>query len=1162
MIFLNLISHGLLAYGSKQLFRIMKLTIIIITLFLMQVSAAGLAQKVTLQRNNASLRSIFTEIRRQTGYNVIYQTNQLRRANLVNVNVENASLEYTLNQILAGQRLSFIIKDKAIVIKKSEIPFLYESTDQFKFIRVKGKVTDEKGQPVPGVTVLVKGSNKGAGTDVNGVFTIDVPTNGILVISSVGYKTQEINVGTSTELNIVLKESPEELGELVVVGYGTQKKLNLTGALTSVNMDEVLGNRPVSTTATLLQAAAPGLTVNISSGEPGAGASFNVRGATDISTTGSTINDGSPLILVDNVPFNGTLNLLDPNDIENVTVLKDAGSAAIYGGRSAYGVILITTKKGVKNQKAQFNYSNNVTFVAAQNLPKKATPLQTVQSFKDMGTAGYWSGQNVDIWLGLLNEYAANPAKYPDGYTFVNKIRYPLSQTDAIANLLGNNAVQQMHNLSINGGSDKNTYRISVGLVDEPGIIAPETKQDYYKRYNAKSFISSDIAPWFTAQFDAAYYKSTKKSPSSPDQFGQASNLPSYVSMRDTITATNGTRGVNGTPKNLIALSAPTVTDLDDIRMTGRTIFKPVKDLVLTAEYTFDNLRTNQESYDKKYSYINVSNFQLSNGGTGVYQLTDGVTYYKALNVYGNYTKSLGSHNLALVLGLNKESNSFKQNSAQRDGMIAGDFPSLAQATGPITATNSLEEYSLSGYFGRFNYDYKGKYLFEFNGRYDGSSKFPDGHRWGFFPSASAGWRISEESFLKSLKPVLNDFKVRASLGEVGNQNIAPYQFVAVMTGYNPQWLNGTTALLNSLNPPGLISSTFTWAKVRTLDFGADFGFIGNRLTGSFDWYKRDTKDILATGEIPLPAVLGTGAPLQNTAAVASKGYELQLNWKDKIGSVGYRIGVNIYDYKSTVTKFSGNSAGLLNKYYEGQRSGEIWGYTTDRLYTVDDFVTGSLNQNLTGGTLKPGVVKFQGQNPNPGDVMFKDLNNDGIIFSGKGTLADPGDRRIIGNSTPRYQYGINGGLNWKGFDFSFVITGVGKQDLWLANPLTLPNNYAFGTIYAHQLDYWTATHPNAFFGRIYDQAAGNQSFNQTLQSKYLLNGAYLKIKNLSLAYNLPAEWLKKIHLNKAAIFYSIENAYTFHHLPKGLDPSVQGRQYGLGYPFMRMSSIGVNLSF
>jgi len=1142
----------------------MKLTTFLLIVTCLHLSAKVYSQRIHLSETNAKLSSVIKSIEKQSGYQFFYDSKLLRPEAKITIRIAGASLQETLQQVLKGRALTFFIVDETIILKHKEEtavpgPFI-------TFDRVAGRVTDIQGIAIPGVTVKVKNTSGGAVTDSEGKYQVTAKKGDVLIFSFIGYEVKEVTYTGQGNIDVMLSIASVEMNELVIVGYGTQKKLNLTGAINTVKMDEVLGNRPVSTTATLLQGAAPGLRVNISSGEPGAGADFNIRGATDIGTSGRNINAGSPLILVDNVPFNGPLNLIDPNDIENVTVLKDAGSAAIYGGRSAYGVILITTKKGTKNQKTQLNYTNNITFASPQNLPEKPTPLQTVQSYKDMGAAAYWTGQNVDTWLGLLNDYLANPSKYPEGYAFVNKIRYPLVQTDPIGDLLGNRAVQQMHNFSVSGGSEKSTFRISAGLVNEPGIIAPDTKQDNYKRYNAKSFLSTDVTSWFTAQVDVGYYKSTKKGPVSPDQFGQAANLPSYVSMKDTITATNGTSGINGTPRNIIGLGAPTVNDVDDIRLTGRTIFKPLKGLTLTGEYTFDNLRRNEEFYNKKVSFVNTSNFQLSNGGTGVYRLTDESTSYNALNIYGNYLKSIGDHNFGLMFGLNQESNSFKSNQAQRDGMISAEFPSLSQATGPVTATNALSEYSLRGYFGRFNYDYKGKYLLEFNGRYDGSSKFPDGHRWGFFPSASAGWRISEENFAKGIKTVLNDFKIRGSFGEVGNQNIDPYQFIAVMGGFNPGWLNGTTALLTTLNPPGLISSNFTWATVRTLDLGFDFALFSNKLSGSFDWYKRDTKDILSVGEIPLPSVLGTGAPLQNTAAVRSKGFEIQLNWKDKIGNVDYRIAVNLYDTKGTVTKFDGNSAGVLSKYYVGQSTGEIWGYTSDRLYTTDDFVAGSLNQNLTGGTLKPGIVKFQGQNPNPGDMMYKDMNGDGVIFSGAGTLSDPGDRRVIGNSTPRYQYGLNGGVSWKGFDFSFVITGVGKQDSWLLgadpNPLVLPNQYAFGTIYAHQLNYWTASRTDAFYARIYDQAAGNQSFNQQVQTRYLLNAAYLKIKNLSLSYSLPADWLKKIRLSKLSVFYSIENPFTFDHLPKGLDPSVLGRQYGLGYPFMRMSSIGANLSF
>lgn len=796
------------------------------------------------------------------------------------------------------------------------------------------------------------------------------------------------------------------------------------------------------------------------------------------------------------------------------------------------------------------------------NLPVKASAPDFLQSLKDMGTTGYWSGQNVDTWIELYNEYQTNPAKYPGGIATVGSANYALVENDVLKQLLGSNVPQFQNNFSLSGGSEKNTYRISLGTVNENGIIAPESHSDKYKRYNVKSVVSSDVTNWFTAQLDAGYFNSLQSSPFN-NGFADAVNFPVLVPVTSTLTSATGVVGINGTPENIVLNGGNTSNQNSDIRLTGRGILKPLTGLTITGEYTYDNLTNDQESYNKLINVVKPTNFQVqSNNGTGIYQQYKAVTAYKAINIFANYAKSFADHNFSILGGYNQEENTIRSTTVGRNGMIAINLPSLSQGTGPISTEDGFSSYALQGYFGRLNYDYKSKYLMQLNGRYDGSSNFPESQRFGFFPSGSIGWMVSEEAFMKKLMPGINELKLRASLGQVGNQNITPYSYLATLNNAQPQWLNGTGSYLTSLTTPGIISSGFTWEKVQTLDYGVDITLFSRRLTGSFDWYQRDTKDILAAGAIPLPAVLGTGAPLQNTASLRSTGYEIQLNWAAKIGeNLTYRIGANLYDYTAKVTKFEGNPTNLLSTYYVGQQIGEIWGYTTERFYTTDDFVEGSLNANLQNGTLKPGITKTQGENPNPGDIKFVDLNGDGEVNPGAGTKENPGDRTIIGNNAARYQFGFNGGISYKNFDFNFVLRGVAKRDMWLANVLTFPNSYAFGPVYAHQLNYWTPARTDAFYGRIYDQAAGNQNFNQSVQTKYMNKGSYLQVSNLSLAYSAPKSLISKAYISSLRVFCSVENPFMFSHLPDGLDPSLSDMGYGMGYPYLRKVSFGVNLT-
>jgi TonB-linked SusC/RagA family outer membrane protein len=1026
--------------------------------------------------------------------------------------------------------------------------------------KVSGKVVDDQNLPVIGAGVKIKGSTTATTTDVNGSYQISALPSDVLQFTFIGYTAQERTVGNNSTINVTIPLEVSSLNEVVVVGYGTQKKANLTGAVTTVKVDEVLGNRPVSTTGALLQGVVPGLKVNIGSGAPGASKSLNIRGATDISATGgSDINSSAPLVLVDNVPFNGPLNLLDPNDIESVSVLKDAGSAAIYGARSAFGVILITTKKGNKNQAPKLNYSNNLTISTPSELPQKATVLQTIQSYKDMGTTGYVGGQDVDTWLDLYKQYQANPAAYPLGYAMINSVRYPLATTDNIKDLLGDNAKQYMHNFSVSGGADKTTYRFSAGTVSENGIIVPDSKQDFYKRYNLKSFITTDVRKWLTVQLDAAFFSSNKSYPSRPG-FANAASYAPYTPTDDSLEV-NGITYINGSPRMLVQETNANTTRIDDTRLTGRILASPLAGLKITGEYTFDNLRSLGTEYSKVLTAVNTRRYSVETSGDGTFGKTHEKTDYTALNLFANYDKSFGNHNFSLMTGYNQEESLAEVEALSRDGVISANYPSISQAAGTlITIDDGYSEYAVQGAFGRLNYNYKEKYLLSFTGRVDASSRFPKGHRSGFFPSFSAGWSLDKESFMEWSSGWLNQFKPRFGFGSVGNQNIGLYQFLPTMNATIPSWLVGQSQVV-SLSTPGLISSDFTWANIQTTNIGLDIAVLKNRLSANFDWFKRETKDLLYEG-IQLPAALGTDAPLQNVAALASRGFELQVNWQDKIGKVSYRLAGNLADFRSKITDIK-NEAGLLSQYYVGQELGEIWGYTTDRLFTVDDFVPGTLDANLRGGTLKPGIAAREGQLPNPGDVKFADLNDDGIVNAGNSTLSNLGDRRIIGNDAPRYQYGLLGGVTWKNLDFSFNITGVAKQDIWRANMLTFPNYYAFGTIYAHQLNYWSPSNQNSFWGRTYDQAGGNQSTNESIQTKYMLNGAHLRVRNLTLAYTLPKRITEKVLIDRFQTFFSIENAFTFDKLPKGLDPDITANgQQGYEYPFMRLYSLGVNLSF
>ena len=1121
--FVGSMFSGLYAYGQNKLF--------------------------SVKVENVSLKEAIETIKQNSDYTFLIRNNDINLARKVSVNVSNGTVEQMLHQMLAGTDISYEINGNRIIVFRSTA--LQQSGSQV--FPLKGKVTDSKGEGIIGANVKVLSSSTGTITDIDGNFILDVRIGDRLIISYIGYATQEVEVKDNQPLRVTLQEDSRMIDEVVVVGYGVQKKANLTGAVSSVKMDEVLGNRPVVSVSNALMGAMPGLQVTGTSGQPGSELSFNIRGT-------NSINGGSPLVLVDNVEMD--INMLDPNDIESVSVLKDAAASAIYGARAAFGVILVTTKKGTEAKRLSINYSNNFSFSTPMNMPQKANPMQTVQAYKDMGWNGtYRTGEDIDTWLGFLQEYQENPGKYPEGYAEVDGMRYQLAETDLFDDML-ETGFQQTHNLAVSGGTKGLSYRMSAGMVSQDGVMA--TNKDRFKRYNISSYIRSDVYSWITPELDIKYTNISSSVPNSSAAYGiwgAAVAFPSYFPLGEVAMEDGSYLPVNS-PRNQIILGAPTLNERDNIRIFGKVTITPFEDLKIIGEYTYNRKDNEKTENINKFDYANGnSNFSRETSTpNSSYSIGRGTTDYTAFNFYGTYNKTFGKHELSVMGGFNQESYSYHYVWAKRLDMINEDLPSLSQGTGEYENSESFEEYKVRGLFYRINYDYAGKYLIETNGRYDGSSKFPSDSRFGFFPSVSAGWRISEEPFMEWSDSFLSNLKLRGSWGNIGNQSVNPYQFVPAMSASQPNWVVGTTRP-TTLTPPALVSNSFTWEKVSTLDFGFDMGLFDNRLNMTFDWYRRDTKGMLAPG-MELPGVLGADAPTQNTADLRSKGWEISIDWNDRIGDWHYYLGFNLYDSRTHITKYNNESQLLGDKYYrEGMELGEIWGYDTDRLYTVDDFVDGSLQNDLTGGTLKPGIPKVDGYNPNPGDVLYVDHDGSGIIDNGDNTALNPGDMRVIGNNTRRYQYGIRGGVDWKGIAFSFVLQGVGKRDLWLMNELFYPQYDAYSTIFDTQLNYWTPERTDSYFPRLYTLSAGNTSANRMTQTRFLQNGAYLTVRNITLSYTLPKHWLTPWGVQGLSVFFSGENLFTFDHLPKGLDPERSATTRGFDYPYMRQYSFGINLT-
>ena len=1060
---------------------------------------------------------------------------------------------------------------------------------------VTGTVKDESGIPLSGATVTVKGTTRGTSADFDGNYSILVNENDVIIISYIGYLTQEFTAKGKTTIDAVLIEDVSTLEEVVVVGFGTQKKENVSGATTFVKMDEIIGDRPIVNAAESLQGVASGLQVTNTSGQPGANSvGINIRGFT-------SINGGSPLVLINNVE--GSLEDLNPRDIESISVLKDAAASSIYGARAAFGVILITTKKAKRNQKVRFTYDATTSISTTADLPQKATTREFIEALNEWGVRDYFAGQNVEDWLGYLNLYdtdrsqlnlisdPVNGTTYPIHFDTANSQYYPLADSNLIDEFLNNFGHSTIHNFTVSGGAEKVAYRLSAGYTFEDGIMV--TNQDNFKKYNINSSVSADIAPNLESTTNILYRSSVQTRPMA--SYSQAIQLRMFDPT--------GWLDIDGeafpvdTPGNLVRYREPSKRYIDNTRLYQQLKWEPVNNLTLIGEYT----------YEKDL----VSNFTVNNGrrfarahlftvnGTAEDEIRNSSvarsknqTVYNALNLYAKYQLSLGDHNFNVLAGLNREEENFESFSASRNGLIDITTPTFELAEGDnIDISEAFYDWSIVGYFGRLNYNYKERYFAEANFRYDGSSIFAEGDRFVELPSFSLAWNIAKEPFMKNVD-FISILKPRFSWGEIGNQIATNpltggrdyYPFNPGYESFFASWINLNSDLRYlTFEPAQLISAGLTWEEIVSTNIGLDLTMFKNRLDTSFEVYRRETLGMLREGE-PLPGILGTGAPFQNVADLETTGWEVTVGWKDRIGDFRYNINVNVFDNVAEITKFD-NPGGLISQFREGARIGDIWGYVTDGYYTVDDFVPGTLNADLSGPDreLKPGVPTFIGQTPYPGDVKYKDLDGDGFIAAGNSTViteldsqgnpiknsdgvitTGAGDRKVIGNSRKRYQFGVNGSASYKGFDFSFVLSGVGKQDSWRNSDLIWPYPSVFDNIYKHQLDYWTPDNQDAFYPRIYgDPNNGNTDSNygrnRRVQTKYLSDESYLRIQNITFGYSLDSKFLDKLKVDKFRIFLSGNNIHTFDKLPKGLEPD-QGSN-GV-YPIMTQYSLGLNLSF
>ena len=1020
-----------------------------------------------------------------------------------------------------------------------------------------GVVTDTTGETVIGASVVVKGTTNGTITGLDGDFSLSGVTKGsILVVSFVGYQNTEVK-WNGQPLTIVLKEDTKVLDEVVVVGYGTQKKANLSGAVAAVD-GKVLQDRPITNIGQGLQGVVPNLNITMNNGgAPGATSSFNIRGNT-------SLNGGSPLVLVDNVQMDA--NLVNPDDIESISVLKDAASASIYGARAAYGVILITTKKGKKSDKPTVSLSATgywqspaLTFHNVNSMQYLTMMDEAYQN--DGGSGHYFKSQVYQYAEDYFNGKYDSPVFFDTAY---DTYKYGYCGNTDWWDELYKTSFSQIYTANISGGNDRTTYYASVSMNDQGGIL--KAGDDKYNKCNANVNISSNITKWLNVSAKIAHTYTDELHPTGGTTAMNStaySGLSSYSGMMKgdlsplmPVKHPDGHYAGQGSYTNPVAImeqGGNAQYKQNDLWMTGAVKITPIKGLVINADYTWNFYgKSSNQHVQNFYDYTAVpgtENYYPWTNPSSV-TVTNNDDYYNAFNAFAEYTFSLKEkHNFKVMVGYNQENKHKKYHYAGRKNLIDSSNPSLNLAYGDMAMNGSETHWSVNGFFARINYDYKGKYLLELNGRYDGSSKFPHGDRYAFFPSASVAWRVSEEKFWEPIRGWFDNFKLRASYGSLGNQALdesryGNFPYLATY-GINTKYgalLNGTRPVAVSV--PGLVSASFTWETVNQIDFGFDASFFGGRLNTSFDWYRRNTKDMLTAGQA-LPAVLGTSVPQENAADMKTVGWEVSLEWNDRLSNgFGYHIKGVLSDYQASITKFS-NPTKLLGTHYVGEKLNEIWGYVSNGLFQSDEDAKAADQSYLSGGSW------------GAGDVKYEDLNNDGKIDIGKNTLDDSGDRKIIGNSTPRYSYGITAGFDYKGFDFEMFWQGIGKRDYWLGGSQFWGFTDEWCTPLTSSLDYWTEDNRDAYFPRLHHY--GVNGGNHQVSTRYLQNAAYLRLKNVVLGYTIPRSITEKVKISRLRVFVQGENLLTSTPLIDSYDPETLNN---MTYPINKKISVGLNLTF
>ncbi len=1138
--------------NMRKLLLRMKLTSVLLCAGFLQLSAHGFSQeRISVNYHNINIGKLLNVIGLKSDYTFLYKNASIPDRK-ISISMKDAPVAEVLDKALAGTSLGYkIMKDNLVVI--------LEAGETVQDVHIKGRVTDEAGNPLIGVTVLVKGTTQGAKTDNDGRFTLAVPESATIEFSYVGYEAQQMKAREGAVFNIALKANSSGLNEVVVVGYGKQKRANLSGAVDAISGKE-LESRPIANIGNGLQGLLPNLNITNDNGRVSSAPKFNLRGVT-------SINGGDPFILVDNIPFTSEeVSRLNAADVESVTTLKDAAAAAIYGARAAFGVVLITTKSG-KDGRLVMNANANYAVRTLGLVPKIITdPLTTMQYKHDAATPLY------DLYPAADRAYAEKLAQDPSLPRVIvsptDKTKYAYyGSTDWLHEVYQKTAPAYNANFSISRGDEKLNYYFSGDYYKQDGML--RYNPDQYTRYNMRAKATYTINDRVKIGSNTMYTNTTYSQPASTTDylfFHNANRTPSLSVPRNP----DGTWTSDGAALlgNLQSggRSADTWSEFMTTLNAEVNLVKDVWTLKGDATFRRGNDVGNTYTLPVPYSTGPDQPTQYTNGNQSSATNNTYEVKYNVYNVYTDFHKTFNKkHAIGALAGFNQEYHYTNMFNVSRQGLISTQYPTPQLATGNITEKQTIEDWAVRGIFYRLNYTFDDKYIVEVNGRNDGSSRFRADNRWGFFPSASAAWVISKEKFFSGVKGV-DLLKLRGSYGSLGDQQWKAYGYMPLMTAGN------INSVLNGQLPIGVfaptpVTATYTWQSVKTVNGGIDFSMLKERLFFSYDRYTRYTNGMFAKSQ-ELPSVYGAPSPRTNSADLKTRGWEMTLYWRDqfKIGNndFGYGVKLLVADSRSFITRYTNPTGTLANydagslenrNYYQGQEIGDIWGLVTEGFFQNEDELKSHANQSKVGSDDQQ--YQFY-----VGDLKFKDLNGDGSVDYGDNTVSNPGDRKIIGNNMPRFPYSIDLTASYKGFDFRALIQGIGKRD-WYPNP----GNHYFWGVYAqpwtnvqvHNLDRWTPETPNGYFPRLKSYIAEDASELGAPQTRYLQNAAYTRLKNVSIGYTIPKSITEKYRINRFRVYFSAENIFTISHLkanidPEGLDGSV--------YPYQKTYSFGLNLNF